>query len=228
MNLYVNIHTHTADKNTNICINNLNFDSKLTTSVRENLFFSCGLHPWDVETFDFEVVKMQLVEKIAGKQIIAIGEIGLDKAVACNFVLQKNVFTKQLKLAQQFSKPVIIHCVKAYSEILEIIKQEKITVPLIFHQFMANFETYKQLLKYNSYFSFGKNLFLEKAKIFSYFDEIPISRIFFETDDSEILVEKVYLKASEMLNLDIEILKTQIVTNFDTIFGKKNTDFINI
>jgi len=221
MNFFVNIHTHTAGKNTNICINNLNFDSKLTISQSENHFFSFGLHPWDVENANLEHFFLSLEQQIQKKSIVAVGEIGLDKAVVCDFSLQSNVFLEQLKLAQKFNFPVIIHCVKAYLEILEILKKQKVTIPIIFHQFMGNYEIYRQLIKFNSYFSFGKNLFLEKAKFFQYFDKIELSRVFFETDDSEISIESVYEQASKLLNLDIEILKAQAYQNFNIVFRIK-------
>jgi Tat protein secretion system quality control protein TatD with DNase activity len=45
-----------------------------------------------------------------------------------NFDLQKDVFLKQIDIAETQKKPIIIHCVKAYSELLEILKSKNLKI----------------------------------------------------------------------------------------------------
>jgi TatD DNase family protein len=221
MTNFINIHTHFADKNTNICIKNSIETENFNEKKEQNLFFSAGVHPWNVEKENLEKVLTNISQLIENKRIIAIGEIGLDKICDSDFQLQKFFFEQQLHLAQSFNFPVIIHCVKAHSDILEILKRLKITIPLIFHQFSGNLQIYNSLNKYFSFFSFGKNLFFAKAKLLDFIKEIPLEKIFFETDDSEIPIEDVYLQASKILQIDVEILKMKTLENFNRIFLQK-------
>lgn len=211
---FINVHTHSDCKNSNICIKNNHFLEDLTFQDNENQYFSIGLHPWDISKSDLNTYLTSIKEKLKNKKIIALGEIGLDKAISTNFSLQKKIFIEQLLLAESLQLAVIIHCVKAYSDILEILKKEKITTVLIFHNFTANQQIFNQLMKYNSFFSFGKILFSKKAKISNYFNLISLKRIFLETDDENIPIEDVYLQASKIKKIELHKLKKQINLNF--------------
>lgn len=213
---YINIHTHSSCKNNNICIQSIHF-SEVLISSNVNQFYSIGLHPWDITENNSKNYLISIQEKVKNKQIVAIGEIGLDKAISTDFPLQKNVFLEQLLLAESLQLPVVIHCVRAYSDILHILKKEKISIPIIFHDFRANQQIFNQLLKYNSYFSFGSVLFSAKAKIVNYFNEIPLERIFFETDDSDITIENVYLQAAKLRNIGVGDLKQGIYKNYKSV-----------
>jgi len=218
MSQFINIHTHSICKNRNICIKNLAFAEEINFYSSENTFFSYGLHPWDIENNNLNSFLEKIKKVFEFKKVIAFGEIGLDRAISTDLSLQKQVFIEQLKLAYDLDIPVIIHCVRAYSDIIEILKKEKYSKPILFHDFRANLQTFKQLEGFNSYFSFGKSLFSAQAKTNTYFKDIPLSRIFFETDQADIEIENVYLQAQKMKEMDLGVLKTQIEENFKKIF----------
>jgi TatD DNase family protein len=125
----------------------------------------------------------------------------------------------QIDMAKTVLKPMIIHCVKAHEEVLSILKESKVNVPVIFHGFNRKVELAERIIKEGYYLSFGKSLF--SASVQTYFATLPFERIFFETDDSDFTIEQVYQKASEISDTDIEEVKSMIATNCLTVFGNK-------
>jgi TatD DNase family protein len=77
-------------------------------------------------------------EKLKDENCFALGECGLDKITASDFELQKVVFKKQIQLSEKHQKPLIIHCVKAHQELIEIKKELKPKQVWIFHGFNTN------------------------------------------------------------------------------------------
>lgn len=83
---------------------------------------------------------------------MAIGEVGLDKVTSTPFDLQMNILQKQLELAKKYDKPVIIHCVKAYSDLIKIKKRDFKMQVWIFHGFNTSWQVAEQLLQMHCYF----------------------------------------------------------------------------
>jgi len=210
----INIHTHNKKYNNN-CIINL-FPNE-TNCIEDNKFYSIGIHPWDVAKVDISK-QLEVIEEYSHKKnILAIGEIGLDK-YHDNFELQKKIFLQQIEIANSIDKPIIVHFVKAYSELLEILKTNIIKVPIIIHRYSANKTIAKELIKFGCFLSFGHELFNSKSKVQRVFKQQPLENIFLETDDSEISIEDIYKKASEIKDIEIKLLQESIVYNFVQIF----------
>ncbi|MEA2042186.1 MAG: TatD family hydrolase [Bacteroidota bacterium] len=182
-------------------------------------FFSCGVHPWYVSE-SYPSTKFYQSPVFKRKELIAVGEIGLDKVNnKVNYNLQIEVFKTQLILAEQLKKPVIIHSVKAYSDVLAILKKTQPTVPLIFHGYNENMQIADQLLNFNSYFSFGQFLFRTNSKAVNVFSQIPENKLFLETDDSLFSISEVYEKATEIRSLKLNDLQGLIADNFRKVFA---------
>ena len=94
-------------------------------------FYSIGIHPWYIKEETLAQELALLEELIKLPQVAAVGECGLDKRIAVPFDLQQQVFEAQLHVAQQIQKPVIIHCVAAFQELISIVSAQQITVPII-------------------------------------------------------------------------------------------------
>ncbi len=213
---YIDIHTHNLDSFQKIkaIVNVSLFENNAT--INNNLNYSVGLHPWNIKEgiFHFE---QHLISETKKFNAIAIGEIGLDKAINTDFSLQESVFTSQLKVAKHLQKPIIIHCVKAFSELLTIKKKNETNTAWIIHGYQKNMEIARSLLKANCYLSFGKAI-LKNEKLQTTFKQIPNNKFFLETDDSEISIIKIYNKAAELKEIKLEDLKKQIQINYNTCF----------
>jgi len=190
-------------------------------NIADKGFFSIGLHPWylNEETLlqDFEELK----QASSKSNVVAIGECGLDKVCKTDWALQENCFRMQIELAEQVQKPLIVHCVKAYPEVLGMLKKHRNKVPVVFHGFNKNKEIALEILNHGYYLSFGKHLFNENlAKVLT---TVPLDRLFLETDASDIPIAAIYDKACSILDVSIEKLKTQIEANAIQVFGKSLT-----
>ena len=211
---FINIHTHNFTAN-NFSVINL-FPEDVDNIVPEK-FYSIGIHPWNVTKINIPEQLQSVSETGKSKNIIAVGEIGLDK-LHPEFNLQKAVFLKQINIAKTLNKPIIVHCVKAFSELLEILKREDLKIPVIIHRYSGNITGAEQLLKFSCYLSFGHELFNSRSKVPKVFKKIPLENIFFETDDAEITIEEVYKKAAEIKTVSVTEISEKIISNFKKCF----------
>jgi TatD DNase family protein len=131
--------------------------------------------------------------------------------------LQQMVFEKQLALAEKFRKPVVIHCVAAFQEVIVIKKKMAISVPMIIHGFSKNKETAEQLIANGFYLSFGKYL-LRNPELELVFKSIPKERLFLETDTIEEGIAAVYELAAKYRNIGLVEMTAIINANFNTVF----------
>lgn len=183
-------------------------------------FYSVGIHPWYIKEDRIEEDLKIISQKLQTKNCLAIGECGLDKRIEVPFDLQITVFEKQLAFAEKYKKPVVIHCVAAFQEVIAIKKKMKIQVPMIIHGFAKNNQLAEQLIKEGFYLSFGKYL-LKNPDLKTVFLNIPNDRFFLETDTIEENIKEVYNLASEYKNITIRELQEVISTNYKIVFDKK-------
>jgi TatD DNase family protein len=149
--IFFDVHTHNkiATKNIFSIVNKYPNASGFTAP------FSIGIHPWFINKDKIEEELLSIKEKLKYKNCFALGECGLDKVAETDFELQKSVFRKQLQLSEKYKKPVIIHCVRSFQEIIELKKELKPTQIWILHGFQKNLQVAKSLFKNGIVMSFG-------------------------------------------------------------------------
>ncbi|MDM1522702.1 TatD family hydrolase [Empedobacter sp. 225-1] len=213
--MFLNAHTHHLSNDSTVLELYNQFPNKLNNSVK---LFSIGIHPAYIKTSSIEEEIRLIKQNLSNKNCLAIGEIGLDKLCETDFKLQIEVFEQQLKIAEEFKIPVIIHSVRAYQEILQIRKKMKLTIPFMFHGFNKNEQLLHQILVQNCFVSFGKNL-LSNKNLQIIFAKISASQFFLENDASEIPIKEIYAFAANLRKITIEELQLQQAENWKTIFG---------
>jgi len=212
--IFFNIHTHhyTQQKDVLEIVNQ--YPQEFDHSIPN---YSIGIHPWYIVEDRIEK-DLQIIEsKLKEESCLALGECGLDKRVETSMDLQQIVLEKQLALADKYQKPVIIHCVAAFQELIAIKNKLNISVPIIIHGFSKNIEVANQLVKNGFYLSFGKYLILNK-ELELVFKSIPTDRLFLETDTIEEHIKEVYELAAKYKNIEMGEMKTIINANFNTVF----------
>ena len=210
---YINIHTHHLSKDDGVFLfnNRFGFDKELYTKS----YFSIGIHPWDA---DLEFSKIEFENFISHQNCLAIGECGLDKLKGVNLKFQKTIFKYQLNLALKYKKPVIIHCVKAFDEIIEICEPFQNKIPLIIHGFNKSQQLAEQLIYKGFYISLGDAIF--KKSDFN-FNVICLDNLFLETDiDDKLTISEIYKSCSLRFNISENDLKEKIYSNFTNLFSK--------
>jgi TatD DNase family protein len=220
--IFLNLHTHSYTNQDDVIEIVNQYPQEFDETIPN---YSIGIHPWYIVEDRIDI-DLQIIEsKLKNESCIAIGECGLDKRIEISMALQQMVFEKQLALAEKYQKPVIIHCVGAFQEIIAIKKKMNISVPLIIHGFSKNIEMANQLVKNGFYLSFGKSLF-QINDMDSVFNSIPNDRIFLETDTIDKDIKAVYEIASKNRNIELEEMKVIINANFDTVFNKIKHELI--
>lgn len=189
-------------------------------NLKGNLF-SVGLHPWHVKESSLNDDLRLVDSRSNSDRVIAIGEAGLDKSIEVPYNIQLDAFTEQIEIAKNRTLPIIIHCVRAYNELLSIRKNSGHKQPWIIHWFNASIEMALDLTRKNCYLSYGNILFQENTKGFTTFQKIPLNRIFLETDDVDISILEIYKRAAELRKIPLETLEKQIVDNFKKCFGNR-------
>ena len=213
---YFNLHTHkfTNDPHTLELVNQYPwaFDDAVPT-------YSIGIHPWYIDEARLASDLTVIAEKLALPECLALGECGLDKRIDIPMDLQTRVFEQQIALAEQYQKPLVLHLVAAYQELIALKNRLHITVPVILHGFSKNQQTAKQLLDNGCYLSFGKYL-LRNPELKEVFLSVPNDRFFLETDTIDETLEEVYALAAQYKGITVEALQEQVSNNWITVFGK--------
>jgi TatD DNase family protein len=213
--LFINIHTHKQIYDAKVELVNLHPES-----LEKSKLYSYGLHPWHLQKEDVMWQLEQLTRTSGEKNCLAIGECGLDKTCPVDFKLQTEVFEKHIVLANTIGKPLIVHCVKAFNELINCLNMNDNNVPVIIHGFNNNENIAKTLSDQGYYFSFGKALLSYDSNASKVIRKTGRKHMFLETDDSDLSIKYVYKKAAELLGIDEEILQEQIKFNFELLFNR--------
>ena len=173
-----------------------------------------GIHPYDSEGATTDSVFA--VERLC-TDYDAIGEIGLD--FACNAEREKQllIFQAQLEVAHKAGKGVVLHCVKAFENVMDCLKDY--TLPfVIFHGFIGSTEQAKRAINRGYFLSFGHRAF-RSPKSIEAMKNTPTEQLFFETDECDVSIDQIYSQASAILGIPEAMLEYITNENFDKICG---------
>lgn len=214
---YIDIHTHKTTYSSDIVVCN-NFSEDLLPELSSNFYFSSGIHPWYLNDWELKADSLRL--KLSDSRVIAIGECGLDAYSKFSLELQIKVFCLQIELSEKYKKPLIVHCVKAFNDLLQIRKYCRCSMPWVVHGFSGSAEIAQKCISQGMLLSFGKHLFNKNSRFINLAKTILISNVFLETDDSELTIFDVYTHFSDIRQMGMEELIGAIATNFNRCFTK--------
>lgn len=216
MNLY-DIHTHKIDSTQ---VDSCTIKSILNTFPEDFLekkikfpgsWFSCGIHPWYSQTSASQIERLK--EIIVDPAVVGLGEIGLDKLRGPDMENQLKIFRQQLDLSIEVQKPVIIHCVKAWDELISLCKEyERKRTTWIIHGYRGSPEQTKQLSRLGLKFSIGENFNKESLKV------IPLDSIFFETDTSKLSICQICQNISAVIEMRSDHFAIFVEKNVQKVF----------
>lgn len=205
--LFFDMHYHSLKS---FGIYNYNWKDEVLSS-----YFSVGIHPKDVK--DNWGGKFEMLKILSQKEnCLAIGECGLDALVETDEEEQEECFLRQILWANEIDKPIIIHCVRRFSQLLKFKKMAK--VPMVIHGFNKKENIAEELSKKGFYLSFGKAL-LFNENLQKIAKNIPLDSVFLETDMADLEVENLYQKLAELKEISLEKLKKEIDYNIKKVFG---------
>lgn len=184
------------------------------------------------EEFDYDYYK----KMAADPKVVAIGECGLDyyRLEEKTQEKQKSVFLRQINLADELKKPLMIHCRQAFADLVSLLNAKRATLnapPGVVHFFSGTKNDVKKLIDLGFSFSFGGVITFTRD-----YDEvvkyIPLDRILLETDapyvapaprrgkrNEPAYVVEVAKKLAELKAADIKIVAQQTTVNAKVLFG---------
>lgn len=175
-------------------------DFALSLPHGSNILFSAGIHPWDAGNIR-SVWLENMGILLNFEQLVALGECGLDKNAPVPMEKQLEVFELQIKLSESNKKPMIIHCVGCFNELVNLHKALNPKQAWVVHGFRGKPELADQLTRAGIYLSFGE--FFNPESVIT----TPVERILVETDESEMNIEDIYEKLSDLKHCSVEDFK---------------------
>jgi TatD DNase family protein len=216
---YIDIHVHGGTPAAGIFIlESLMAHEEKTPEDFPGVAYTYGIHPWFINEKNFIQQLDSVNNKVGNPEIIAIGEAGFDKLRGPSIELQRKVFEGQIALSEDLKKPVVIHCVKAWEELLFVQKKLKPRMPWLVHGFRGNEKLALQLLSKGMYLSIWYDFALrpESAGLLR---TLPKDRFFLETDGADVSIKAIYEKVANDLAVTVEVLKLSILINFNEFFN---------
>lgn len=204
---FYNIHTHRLLPPVENCRQIVNRIVGIDKVFPEEEKLSCGIHPWHIQDANAQLKELKNYLDTFNN-IVAIGEAGLDKLHSpVSLLQQQEIFHQQALLAEEYGKPLIIHCVKAWEEIIREKKSLRPSVPWIIHGFRGKGELARQLLREGFRLSFGLHSQPSALR------EAWPDALLLETDEAEVGIEVIYRKTSAALGVSLDELARKVEEN---------------
>ena len=221
---YIDIHNHDVVSRGGIfSIDNIMVHESRVPDSNPNQAYSVGIHPWFLNETNYDFLIERVYHYSGRKNVIALGEAGFDKIKGPRMELQKKAFEAQVRIAENISKPLYIHNVKAWDELLFEHKTLKPKSKWIIHGFQGKKELAEQLLSKGMYLSLWADFVLNRDSS-SVINSIPREKLFLETDAFDVDIKDIYNKVSADLQISVNELKELIYSNYMNVFGTVNKD----
>jgi TatD DNase family protein len=215
---YIDIHTHGSGIISGIyAIENLMAHEDRTPADNQLQPSTYGIHPWHLNSETIDRLIVNVISVADSPSLVAIGEAGFDKLRGPDLEIQTRAFEAQVTISEENRKPLFIHCVRAWDELLPAHKRLRPKMPWLIHGFRGNVEIAKQLLSKGMYLSFWFDFVMrpESAKLLK---SLPMDRIFLETDGADTDIRFIYDKVAGDLHISADELKKIIYNNFNEFF----------
>lgn len=203
-----------------------------------------GVHPWYVGEAG-DTWEVQLREYLARYPYAPVGEIGIDRWIEPrDEALQERMFRRQLQIARELDRPAMVHCLRAWGWLLEILHGEKRPRTMLIHSFGGSAEMIKPLREMGAYFSFAGSIFEPKRqKLRDACKAVPRDRLLIETDAPALIAPAehrkyhvmdetgevqnhpanlpwVYVGVAELIGCTVQELRDQVASNAREFLGK--------
>lgn len=181
-------------------------------------YFTVGLHPWWTPEPVTPEQRAELTRQLSSPGCLAMGEMGLDNLKGPVITLQMEVLREQLTVAQDLGKPVIIHCVRAFDQLIRIKKEYPGIQKWCIHGYGRHVTLARQLIDQGFYLSLMPS---PASKYQDWWAVLPHDRLFLETDSMpQASIAEVYEQVSDVANLELNALKRQMNQNARDFFGQ--------
>lgn len=201
----LDIHTHIEPAGPNAIFSTdiENFDRRRAGGGQ----FSLGIHPWKA-SLDPELWA-NLETLAADQSVVAIGEAGIDNARSPLAIAdQVELLRRHAALSEKLHKPLILHVVGAWSEIMALKREIKPTEPWIVHGFRGKPQLAHDLVRHGLKLSFGEHFNAETLK------SVGLDDILAETDESTLGIDKIIENIAAIRGIPPAEMRSIIAANY--------------
>ena len=185
------------------------------------VYGALGIQPEEANSFNEENIKF-IEDHIDDDKIIAVGEIGLDYHYDCDRDLQKDFFKRQLRIAKEHNKPVIIHSRDCIKETYDILKMSGVFG--IIHCYSGSVEMAREFTKIGFLIGIGGiSTFHNASRLISVIKEIDLEYIVLETDSPYLTPEPYRGRRNEPANVSVILKKICELRDIDYDYGARVT-----
>lgn len=211
MTVLTDCHTHRLDAiGALIAVSPHDFDPQ------PGLRYAVGYHPWHGVEQLTDADYALLEDCARHRQVLAIGETGMDRLRGPSLDIQGRAFVAHLRLAAMLGKPVVVHCVRTAQDILAERRHAGLNgVVMIVHGMRGNQHVARTLLDAGCYLSYGHAFNASAVAI------TPLDRLLIETDDDDVAISEVAARVGAALGLSPERVTEIASTNLAHCLGAK-------
>ena len=171
------------------------------TNKYDNVYCTIGIHPEFADTYTTEDIN-KIIENLSNPKVVGIGEIGLDYYWRKdNKDKQRELFIKQIEIANKYNKPIVIHSRESIEDTYNILKEYAKT-KIDIHCFSSSIEMAKKFIEIGAKLGIGGVLtFKNSIKLKEIVKEIPIEYLMLETDSPYLTPEPFRGHKNEPYNI---------------------------
>lgn len=215
---YIDFHTHHGDGSADtVAVRNIMSGEEIPAHFTPNTLFSAGIHPWQATSDKMKWLKAELILTAAHPHVVLIGEAGFDRLKGPSPDIQRDLFRFQCQLAEEMHKPMVIHCVRGWDDLLSARREIKPVMPWVIHGFRGGRQLAESLAGEGFWFSLGLSGLRDEI-----LESVSHDRLLLETDDTEGSIADVYVRLSALADQDAGQSAELIRTNFNNLFRQGN------
>lgn len=221
---YIDFHTHRRMGGDRIEVLNVDVSS-VAAGELDAVFdapFSVGIHPWNVSvdraTNDVAIERLlTVIADHRGRNLVAVGECGLDYVSEVDRNVQYAVFVEQLKIAQRYSLPVVLHCVRSFNDIMSALIANRVE-RAVFHSFIGSVQQAEWATAKGYLCSFSPRS-LASSRTCEAVKHIAPTALLVESDDSAMTIEEIYVAVAALRGCAVEEIKEIVNNNYKRLIN---------
>lgn len=199
------------------------YSHSIGNTIDNGGYISLGLHPWDIVEENIANEISFIKQHVDANNVIYVGECGIDKCYAniTPIALQQHIFELHIQISETHSKPLLIHCVRAVNEIINLKKKHKPKQQWIVHGFNNNVSTAKMLVGEGIMLSFGAALLNSNSNARKVIATLDNKSFVLETDGKDTSIYDIYQAAANIRGTTLKEIELTMEQNFERIVGHK-------
>ena len=212
---YIDFHTHRlSGSSETITIMNLMAGEEVPSSYAANALFSAGIHPWQLTGDNHVQLEEELLLTAAHPHVVMIGEAGFDRTRGAQGEIQYRVFMFQASLAAELGKPMVIHCVRGWDDLMRAFRKTEPVTPWVIHGYRGSSKKAARLAEEGFWFSLGR-----EGLTADIIKAVRHDRIMLETDDSGRSIADIYRHFAFTAECNEDEAAALMRENFNTLFN---------